>query len=124
MPVEHIFKGNLSKKGDAKGFHSIVIGSESKVIKIIKPADKYGVYVANVEVNGVTKKGISTMFPDNWSPQKIIDEVNIAYSKRKPIAGKNSLYFSGETSNGMKIEMQIKNGKIQTAYPQYIGGIK
>lgn len=119
---EHIFEGNITKKGDATGYHSTSIDNTSKVITKRTEPDAYGVYEANVEVNGVTKGGISSMYPDNWSPQKIIDEIQHAYENQIPSDFKDPNRIIGKASNGMKIELRIKGGKIESAYPIYNGG--
>jgi len=66
---------------------------------------------------GVEKGGVSTMYPDDWSPQQIMNEVQHAYENMELYKGTN--IFRGEASNGMKIEMRIKNGKVESAYPVY-----
>jgi hypothetical protein len=57
------------------------------------------------------------MYPDDWSPQQIMNEVQHAYENMELYKGTN--IFRGEASNGMKIEMRIKNGKVESAYPVY-----
>ena len=114
---EHIFEGDVTKKGKATGYHSEVITNNSEVVRVTKQADKYGVYEAKVSVNGVEKGGVSTMYPKDWSPQQIMNEVQHAYENMELYKGTN--IFRGEASNGMKIEMRIKNGKIESAYPVY-----
>lgn len=118
--VDHIFQGSVSNKREAQGFHTTSVpDSGAEVLKVISPPDSNGVYVAKVSVDGVPKKAYSTMFPDDWPPQKIVDEINQAYANKK--FSINNKYI-GTTSDGTKIEMQIKNGKIQTAYPLYKEG--
>lgn len=117
--IPHSLAGELNKNGDAAGYHSRVIAGSNAEIKVVSPPDKYGVYKANVKINGVPKKALSSMFPDTWSAQKIIDEVNYA-NKNKYLDEANK--YIGKASNGMKIEVVIKKGKIDDFWPIYKGG--
>jgi hypothetical protein len=69
---------------------------------VTKQADKYGVYEAKVSINGVEKGGVSTMYPDDWSPQQIMNEVQHAYENMELYKGTN--IFRGEASNGIKLK--------------------
>ena len=86
--------------------------------------DEFGVYKATVRINGILKKAGSTLFPKEWSNQKIIDEINYAYNNKlprlNPRTGTNVPgRFVGNASNGMEIEMKIVDGKIADASPIY-----
>ncbi|MCF2945434.1 EndoU domain-containing protein [Paenibacillus tarimensis] len=114
--INHIFEGEVVK-GQAVGFHyEGVQNSKGKVVGNIDPPNEFGVYRANVEVEGTLKQAKSTFFPKDWTPQQIVDEVNTAFSNKEVF--KNNRY-RGTASNGMTIEMIIKNGKIVSAYPLY-----
>ncbi|MDF2909377.1 MAG: hypothetical protein K0Q56_257 [Sporolactobacillus laevolacticus] len=120
--LEHILEGELNARGKAVGYHSESI--EKSIGKIIKGTEstpnKFGIYKAKVEVNGVPKTsngGTSTFFPKNWDAQKVIDSINIAFDNKVLIKGNT---YSGKLKNGMEISMYIdKNGKIISAFPVY-----
>ncbi|SDX29374.1 Bacillus transposase protein [Listeria ivanovii subsp. londoniensis] len=120
--LEHIFAGEVNRKGKAVGFHSETIpDSPGKVIQETKSKpNKNGVYEAKIEVNGIPKKsnkGKSSFFPENWTAQKIVDEINHAFSNKSHIDG--NIYL-GEASNGIKIQMYLdKQDKIISAFPIY-----
>lgn len=118
--ITHIFLGTVSEQGKASGYHydgiedspgAIVEGTRSE-------PDQYGVYTAKVTVDGIGKsgnKGYSTFYPDDFTPQQVIDAINEAYENKVLLEG--SLY-AGLTENGIEIDMAIdESGKIITAYP-------
>jgi len=120
--LEHILEGDLSPKGKAGGYHydgipnsagSIIPGTET-------PPNACGVYMAQVEVNGIPKtafNGYSTFFPDSWTPQQIADAINEAYNARVFVMGNT---YTSILSNGMEIRMFLdKFGKIVSAFPVY-----
>ncbi len=123
--VEHILKGDKTP-GKTGGFHLesqgdsntyVIPGSES-------PVNSFGVYEAEVVVNGNAKKaftGKSTFFPKKWTDQDVINAINEAYTNKVPTA-KDPNVYRGRTKNGMMIEIVMeRNGsdKIWTAYPIY-----
>jgi len=76
-------------------------------------------YDAEVVIKGKAKtsnNGFSTMFPDNMTPQEVVDAINEAFDNRTAFNGSNRV-FEGN-SNGLKIRMYINNqGKIENAHP-------
>ncbi|WP_241503601.1 EndoU domain-containing protein, partial [Bacillus safensis] len=114
--LDHIFEGE-NIKGQAVGFHyEGMPNSKGKIVGNVDPPNEYGVYRANVEVAGTLKKAKTTFFPKDWTPQQVIDEINIAFNNK--VVYKNNRY-RGTASTGMAIEFVIKNGKIASAYPLY-----
>ena len=120
--LEHIFDGSVNKKGKATGYHydkvedsrgEIISGTRSK-------ADRHGVYTAKVKVDGVQKNGFSSFYPDDWTPQEVVDAINVAYedalgSTDNP-HGDLWIGYSGD----MEIDMYLtEQKKIITAYPVY-----
>ncbi|MCQ2266051.1 MAG: EndoU domain-containing protein [Bacteroidales bacterium] len=88
------------------------------------PGDN-GVYEGQVSVNGIPKTGnggMSTFFPEEMTPQQVVDTINEAYSNKTlvnpaPAPGMNSTY-QGTTSGGIDVTMYIKDaGKIVSAFP-------
>jgi hypothetical protein len=117
--LNHILEGEINLKNRAVGFHyegfptqrgSIISGTESL-------PNSQGVYTAMVEVDSTVKRGISSFFPKDWTPQNIVDAINEAYSNKGFIRGNR---YSGMTSAGIEIEMFLDvNGNIVSAYPIY-----
>ncbi|MDT8979323.1 EndoU domain-containing protein [Paenibacillus sp. chi10] len=114
--LNHIFEGEIIK-GQAVGFHyEGMPNSKGKVVGNVDPPNEYGVYRANIEVDGILKKAKTTFFPKDWTPQQVIDEINIAFNNK--VVYKNNRY-RGTASTGITIEFIIKSGKITSAYPLY-----
>ncbi|ETT74728.1 hypothetical protein BW899_14795 [Bacillus mycoides] len=118
--LKHILEGEINWRGDAMGYHTEVL--ENTPGKIISGTEEIlndqGIYKARVEVNGTPKtgnRGFSTFFPKDWSPQKIVDNINEAYNNRTYEFGNT---YSGIGSEGIRISMYIDgNGKIISAFP-------
>ena len=120
--IEHIFEGQVNARGKAVGYHyegiegtsgNLIPGTESSI-------NNFGVYKAQVEVNGIPKTangGFSTFYSKNMSPQQVIDAINEAYKNQVYVRGNT---YIGTTSSGMKIIMFLdETGKIISAYPIY-----
>jgi hypothetical protein len=112
--LDHIFKGTNGSGYHYEGLPSangtVVPGTET-------PPDKYGVYKADVNINGKPKKkpGFSTFFPKSMSPQDVVDSINEAYSNKTLVKGNKWL---GHSASGMPIEMALDSaGKIISAWP-------
>jgi len=69
------------------------------------------------------KDAISTMFPKNWSLERIKEEVAFVYENTvvKGVIPRhlsdNTLTYDGVSSTGFKIRIQMKNGKIINTHP-------
>ena len=119
----HIFEGDLNRRGQAGGYHyDMVEGTSGNVIEGTKGPvlNDTGVYEAKVEVDGIPKKangGYSTFFPDNMSPQEVVDAINEAYEIRQfKVKTRNT--YEGFSKNGMKITMYLDSDeKIISAFP-------
>ena len=111
------FSGEINKSGKAVGFHYEGLNEvDGKVIKVTKHPNKYGVYEATVEIGGKVKKELTTFFPKNWTPQQVVDAINEAFANKTNLYG---TFYEGVLKNGMKIQMYIVNGKINSAFPIY-----
>lgn len=121
--IEHIFEGQVNARGKAVGYHyegiegtsgNVILGTESSI-------NKFGVYKAKVEVNGIPKTangGFSTFYSKDLSPQQVVDAINEAYSNCELKIGTRNTY-QGITKNGMKIDMFLnQNGKIISPFPE------
>lgn len=129
--LEHVFRGQVKPTAsgvlDFTGFHYARYPNPSGRVKsIVGSPNTYGVYKAEVEsLTGVAKSGnggVSTFFPDNWTPKQVFDAINQAFWNRKynPATG----YWHGVADNGMEIQMAVKSyggyvDGIVTAFPVY-----
>lgn len=121
--ISHILKGDNKKNGDGSGFHHLPSRRDGNTYIIegtkTKP-NKYGVYEAQVVVNGQPKwdnNGVSTFFPDKWDEQQVVDAINEAYKSKSHARGN---IYTGTTKDGLQINIALdKDGKILTAYPVY-----
>jgi len=133
--LDHIIKGHVYANGKAYGVHSkIAEDNGMALITVTEQANFDGVYKGTVKVknsNGVYIDKIknngdlqeSTFFKNDWSDERIIEEITYAYST-KVYTGIGNKYH-GLMSNLTKCEICI-NGetklinsttKIKTAFP-------
>lgn len=122
--LEHIFDGTINSKGKATGYHySMVTDSKGKIIDGTRSkADEHGVFTGKVEVSGVKKNGFSSFYPENWTPQQVVDAINAAYDDalKNPDNPQGELWIG--YSGDLEIDMYMnKNKQITTAYPVYEG---
>jgi len=121
----HIFYGDVDpKNGVARGWHHEPSGDKAKGTYIVEgtrsPPDEHGVYSGNVSIDGVKKGARSSFFPKDWTEQQVEAAIEEAYRNRKP--DKEPNFFTGRTSSGVEVEMQLNSkGQIHTAYPVYKG---
>ena len=122
--LEHIFDGTINSKGNATGYHySRVTDSKGEIIAGTESArDSRGVFTAKVKVSGVKKNGFSSFYPEDWSPQQVVDAINEAYqdalSDKSNPHGELWIGYSGD----LEIDMYLDSSKkITTAYPIYEG---
>ena len=120
--LEHIFDGTINKKGKATGYHyDKVEGSKGEIISGTRSKeDRHGVYTAKVKVEGVQKNGFSSFYPDDWTPQEVVDAINTAYqdalSSSDNPHGDLWIGYSGD----LEIDMYLsEQKKVITAYPIY-----
>ena len=120
--LEHIFDGTINKKGKATGYHyDKVEGSKGEIISGTRSKeDRHGVYTAKVKVEGVQKNGFSSFYPDDWTPQEVVDAINAAYEDALGNTdnphGDLWIGYSGD----LEIDMYLtEQKKIITAYPIY-----
>ena len=88
--------------------------------KIIHPNGLIEYKFEMADMNGKIHKkngnrGYSTLFPEDWSNEKIKEEV--LYALKNAQRTKQN-YYKGTSKDGkIKIEFIIKNNKIKTVYP-------
>lgn len=115
--IEHIFFGTINREGKATGYHYEGLAPDVEVIeKTRSKTDKNGVYRAKITIDGEPKKAYSTFFPQDWTPQEVVDAINEAYDERDHVSGN---IYEGE-SQGLTIQMYLTdNNKIISAFPIY-----
>lgn len=122
--LEHIFDGTINRSGKATGYHYTMIpDSKGKLIDGTRSEnDKHGVFTGNVEVDGVTKNNFSSFYPEMWSPQDVVNAINIAYDDAlsNPDNPSGSLWIG--YYQDIEIDMYLTDDKkIITAYPIFEG---
>ncbi|MCT8342710.1 DUF637 domain-containing protein [Photorhabdus kleinii] len=125
--VEHVFHGEINRKGKAVGFHheaSIGHQGKARITEITDLSNAQGVYRGKVEVfnsqtgQWVSKDPKSTFFPQSWNRQQVLSEIKGAY-KNSTMQGSK---WEGISPSGVRIGGYLdKNGNINTAFPVYEG---
>lgn len=110
--INHIFVGEINEKGKLVGFHyEGLYGNTAEIIPWTKTLpDKHGVYEAKI-----MKNIMSSFFPKEWSPQRVINEINSAFENKKQVSYFRNNVYEG-LSSGIQIRMYI-NKKILSAFP-------
>ena len=122
----HIFLGEINRRGLAVGYHHRLNGKDAnnaKMVKITGLPNQQGVYVGRVEirnpVNGqwVSKISSSSFFPDRWSQAQVLSEIKSAFNS----ANKSKEPWQGTSTSGIRIEGYYNKvtNTITTAYPIY-----
>jgi len=118
--VDHVFQGD-----EFGGYHSTARGADPnvKVLKVREKPDTNGVYKVKLEIRDPkTGKVViknSTMFPDNWSEQKVLDET-YAVMRANPPGAPNSKGISvaeGTSPSGVVIRIDYRKGVPDSFYP-------
>jgi hypothetical protein len=110
----HVFEGDSTG-----GYHSTVMKNPRvsvKQLEVIQNPKKHGTYKIKVEIQdkyGKIKKD-STMFPDDWTEQMVMDEVYsvILQHKTKPLPPPNAkglIVLEGKSPKGPKIIVWLSN---------------
>jgi hypothetical protein len=123
--LEHIFEGQVNKRGKPVGFHARPGGKDpsgARVVRVVEGPNRAGVYIADVEIRndaGRWLKKRSTFYPDRLSREEVVAAVLHAWSHRQ---GRNNP-FRGPSGEGFEIEGRpLDNGDINTAYPLFDEG--
>lgn len=122
--LEHIFDGTINRKGKATGYHyTMVMDSKGEIVEGTRTApDKNGVFTAKVRVSGVDKNGFSSFYPESWTPQQVVDAINVAYkdAMTNPSNPNNQLWIGHY--GDLEIDMYLDDERlITTAFPVYQG---
>jgi filamentous hemagglutinin len=123
IDMNHVIGGDYNRKLDkVTGGHSL-LNNDVRVVEIISPPDIHGVYTAKIEIKTPDGRWIeksngkdgNTMFPQDWSAEKIMDEIDSAWEKRKLY--KDNRQWIGESKSGVTIRGYVSPRK--TAFPEY-----
>ena len=105
----HILDVEVTKKGKLVGGHSIANGNVHVISK--GSPNSVGVYEAKIQYtnpkNGKVLTKNSTMFPDNWSANRVKYEVDMAYKNRIEFKDKGRDMWRGVTPSGVKVKGYI-----------------
>jgi len=106
----HILAGEVKSNGKVVGGHSIVSGKVRIVPGTASPPNQHGVYSAKIEVPHpsipgqwlakTNNNGVSTLFPDDWTADRIKVEVDAAYNNRV-VSGNQ---WTGMTPSGIVVK--------------------
>jgi hypothetical protein len=118
----HIFQGGVNHRGRPVGFHSRPGGVDpphARVVRVVRPPDRLGVYEAEVEIEDVQAgRGLgkrSTFYPDRLDRAAVIAAIVHAYAGR---GAQDGMRFRGPSGLGFNIEgYLLAGGRINTAYP-------
>jgi hypothetical protein len=124
--LEHIFEGEVNRRGKPVGFHSRPGGknpSNARVVQVIDRPNQAGVYTADVEIRNKSGRWLrkrSTFYPDRLSREEVVAAVLHAWNHREK--GRNNP-FRGPSGEGFDIEGRpLDGGDINTAYPLFDPG--
>ena len=77
--------------------------------------DQEGNWVDKVNKNGNVID--TTMFPNNWNKERILEEIAFAF-ENKVADQLSSTHFKGVSTNNIEIEFVISNNEVKTVYPK------
>ncbi|RAS31619.1 filamentous hemagglutinin [Pseudomonas sp. URMO17WK12:I5] len=119
----HILSAEVKKNGSVVGGHSTAMGEVKVIPGTASAPNAQGVYTAKVQVADpanpgqflpkTNNGGISTLFPDSWTADRVKVEVDAAFKNRTVVGNK----WSGTTPSGVKVEGYITPKT--TVYPKY-----
>lgn len=98
-----------------------MLNGDVRIVEVVSPPDVNGVYQAVVEIRRPdgqwviknNKTEANTMFPKDWSRERIIDEIDSAWKNRTPDSDEKK--WSGVSNSGVAIE-GYKDPRL-TAFP-------
>ena len=121
--VEHIFEGQINRRGKPVGFHSRPGGEDpegARMVRRVSGPNGAGVYIAEVEIRSGSDRWLrktSTFYPDRLSRDEVVAAILHAWEDRRDLGGGK---FQGDSREGFTIEgYTLDDGGINTAYPLY-----
>lgn len=118
----HILSAEVKPNGQVVGGHSTATGQVRVIPGSQSSPNANGVYTARIEVEDpsapgtfvpkTNNGGVSTMFPDSWSADRVKVEVDSAYQNRTVVGNK----WTGVTPSGVRVEGYLSPKT--TVYPK------
>jgi Domain of unknown function (DUF4157)/Bacterial EndoU nuclease len=117
---DHVFNGDI-----LGGYHSTARGPNPnvKVVRVKEKPDAQGFYKVKVEIRDPATRQVtvkdSTMFPDNWSESRILEEVS-AVVKANPPGAVDALgrsQVTGVSPSGADITIFWEKGEMKSFFP-------
>lgn len=119
----HILSAEVKANGSVVGGHSTATGDVQVIPGTASVPNPQGVYTAEIQVADpanpgkflpkTNNGGISTLFPDSWTADRVKVEVDAAFQNKTVVGNK----WSGTTPSGVKVEGYITPKT--TVYPKY-----
>jgi Bacterial EndoU nuclease len=131
--LHRIFEGELIEtrggRPRLRGFHledpGVIRAKGIALIEASRTApDSRGVYLARIELQGVTRKhAYDSFFPVAWSRDEVRAAIAEAYSNRKAVGWVDGgRFFKGQTRAGMSIIMEVdESDRVIDAFPRRAG---
>jgi len=120
--LEHVFEGQINRRGKPVGFHSRPGGTDpagARLVRRVSGPNALGVYIAEVEIRNGSRwlKKTSTFYPDKLSRDEVVAAILHAWEERREMGdGK----FQGPSGTGFTIQgYTLDDGGINTAHPIY-----
>ena len=118
----HVVRAEIKSNGNVIGGHSTATGDVQIVPGTASTPNAQGVYSAQIQVADpnnpgqflpkTNNGGVSTMFPDSWTTDRIKVEVDAAFQNRTVVGNK----WFGTTPSGVQVEGFLKPKT--TVYPK------
>ncbi|MFJ2539444.1 DUF637 domain-containing protein [Pseudomonas sp. NPDC087614] len=119
----HVLNAEVKSGGAVVGGHSIATGDVKVIPGTATAPNAEGVYRAEIQVadpnnpgsflNKTNNNGVSTMFPDSWTGDRVKVEVDEAFKNRIVSGG----MWRGTTPSGVRVEGYLSPNT--TVYPLY-----
>ena len=130
IDFDHVIKADYKRNGKPSGGHSVLFGDVRIIPGSKTRPDVNGVYEAKVEMPDPNNPGQwipktkrngdimdNTMFPEKWSEQQIIDEVNAAWNSTEKVIFNDNTMWQAKTPSGVFVEGFLRPRT--TVYPKY-----
>lgn len=118
--LEHIFHGQINRRGRPTGFHSRPGGQDpddAGIVAVLQGPNSRGVYMARVWVRQRKNTKMSSFYPDSLGRPDVVSAILYAYKHGNRMGGGK---FRGPSGRGFTIEGYVlDDGRINTAYPIY-----
>jgi hypothetical protein len=127
--LHHIFRGEVRKERSvwtAQGLHHRYLAHDMPDRRVGPHLDETieGTYTARVSMKGpggawVEKKTISSFFPDHWTPQRVKQTIDEAFSRGTPVPGTSGRRWRGEAGGiPIKGSYSLSGNDWDSAWPE------